>query len=1179
MARRERLEAPPGFGLEALEVLNWGTFDRRVWTMSPDCRTALLTGANGSGKSTLVDALLTLLVPGGKRSYNQASGADKKRERDERSYVLGAFGRKRDESEQERTQYLRDRKSFSVLLARFRSPMHDAWVTLAQVFWFDEQESLRKMFIAAERELAIEGHFTAFAHPRDLRARLRKLDGVEVFDAFQPYGTRFRKLLGLKSEKALELFHQTVAIKSIGNLNGFVRDHMLERFDARGRIDALVRNYENLTQSYEALRDAERQQAALAPLVREADQRDKLLAAVDEVQEYRRLVPAFFAREALRLLETEIGAKQEALSITRGERDSLTEQLQQQRGREVDLRAALQSDETGRRLRDLEREIEHLEQEIARKRGAAEQYARLAVNLGFPSEPDREGFHASLSRAREHRTLWEAERSAAEEKWAGAKAAKRRLQEEREALERDIESLKSRRSHIPRAHLELRAELAAELGAGEDELPFAGELLRVREGEEPWEGALERLLRPFALRLLVPESRYRAVTGYVNRRSLGLKLVYQKVELKRGYALVRDISPEAACRKVDVKEDSPQAPFADWLAQELSQHFDHVCCDDLDRFQREARALTAQGLLKGSRTLHEKDDRRDLWDRRQFLLGWDNRKKLEALEAALRDCVHRAAELDEEIREAEDSKRNLQERLNALVLFLSLEDFERIDFHRDVLAMQERLSEKTRLEESADGLRSLREALEAVLAELRRGQERLGGLERRLGGLEKELDDLHDLRPHYESELEGVPEADRDRVFPVLAPMAELKTLTLGHVEERKDRLLEVFEAEIEKKRSAITDLERALIRKMSAFLKDFQRYAESADADLAALGEFRRFLDRIEREDLPRHRQRFKELLNENVINDIVGFHQSLRRQEEEIRERIEALNQTLRGIDYSPTTYIVLQTRSNRDVDIQGFRSMLADCVPDLGRPDAADDKEASEQSFHKIRVIIDRFREDDRWTEKVTDVRNWIDFSASERYREDHKERASYSDSAGLSGGQKAKLAYTILASAIAYQYGLDGGVAGFSAMSRGLGKNGKDGGPGSAGAGNPVEQLGFDLGLPASQPPLSLPDTPAPPAGSLAALRASQRTFRFIAVDEAFSRSDEANSRYAMQLFRDLGLQVLVVTPLDKIHVVEPFMASCHFVWNSQELDSSKVLGMAMEEYVNRKEEFHAGVRED
>ncbi|MDQ7002562.1 MAG: ATP-binding protein, partial [Ghiorsea sp.] len=41
-----------GFRLNRLEVLNWGTFDKNVWSFHLDGKNALLTGDIGSGKST-----------------------------------------------------------------------------------------------------------------------------------------------------------------------------------------------------------------------------------------------------------------------------------------------------------------------------------------------------------------------------------------------------------------------------------------------------------------------------------------------------------------------------------------------------------------------------------------------------------------------------------------------------------------------------------------------------------------------------------------------------------------------------------------------------------------------------------------------------------------------------------------------------------------------------------------------------------------------------------------------------------------------------------------------------------------------------------------------------------------------------------------------------------------------
>ncbi len=113
-------EHRPGFRLDRLEVFNWGTFDRHVWTFDVAGQTALLTGDIGSGKSTLVDAVTTLLLPANRVAYNKAAGAGS-RERDLRSYVQGHYKSERNETTgASRAVGLRmDGQTYSVLLGRF----------------------------------------------------------------------------------------------------------------------------------------------------------------------------------------------------------------------------------------------------------------------------------------------------------------------------------------------------------------------------------------------------------------------------------------------------------------------------------------------------------------------------------------------------------------------------------------------------------------------------------------------------------------------------------------------------------------------------------------------------------------------------------------------------------------------------------------------------------------------------------------------------------------------------------------------------------------------------------------------------------------------------------------------------------------------------------------------------
>ena len=92
-----------------------------------------------------------------------------------------------------------------------------------------------------------------------LRRRLRAASGVRVHDAFPDYGKDFRRRLGIESEQAMELFHQTVSMKSVGNLTDFVRDHMLEPFDAAKAVSDIVNHFEDLTKAHDAVRRAEAQ--------------------------------------------------------------------------------------------------------------------------------------------------------------------------------------------------------------------------------------------------------------------------------------------------------------------------------------------------------------------------------------------------------------------------------------------------------------------------------------------------------------------------------------------------------------------------------------------------------------------------------------------------------------------------------------------------------------------------------------------------------------------------------------------------------------------------------------------------------------------------------------------------------------------------------------------------------
>lgn len=293
-----RCQNEDGFGLRRFEVLNWGTFDQQVWNMAPGEANSLLTGNIGSGKSTLVDGLTTLLVPKRKLAFNKAAGADNK-ERSLESYFHGYYTSSQDTGGKARSIGLRpDNKHITVLLAQFANPALQETVTLAQVLWLKPNEQkVRREFVVAQQALTISEHFSAFGSQiQGLKKRLRRLDGVQLLDGFTAYSQAFSKLLGLGTDgKAMELFNQTISMKSVGSVTDFVRQNMLEQPELEQQLLELERNYDDLKRLHDAVVAARQKIELLEPVDRYGQ--DTLQSAQDKqhVQQCRDLTEHYVA--------------------------------------------------------------------------------------------------------------------------------------------------------------------------------------------------------------------------------------------------------------------------------------------------------------------------------------------------------------------------------------------------------------------------------------------------------------------------------------------------------------------------------------------------------------------------------------------------------------------------------------------------------------------------------------------------------------------------------------------------------------------------------------------------------------------------------------------------------------------------------------------------------------------
>lgn len=1110
-----------GFRLQFMELLNWGTFHEKIWKIEPNGNNSLLTGSIGSGKSTLVDALTCLIVPHHTINFNKAANAEKK-ERNFISYIKGYYKFERDEIDLKgkavSLRYTNSTDStFTVILANFNNIGYNTSITLGQVFWI-ENEKPQKLLLISSKPLTIKEYFSDIEDVRGLRKKLKEYSFIDLYDDnFSQYSQRFRQLFGMNSDKAIDLFYQTVSMKSVSSLTTFVREQMLERTEIKIQTDELKKRFDDLNKAYAAVQEARKQRDILKPIVELSKTYKEYQEKIREIDNIVQAIPGYFASRKIALLEQEIQICNGKLNQLKNQLEGIERTLETKRDAASQIKHNIRSN-GGERLEQIAKEISQRELSRDDKKVRHIQYLENTSVCDLPAANTDKTFYSNLKSAQQKIIDLENIQGDKLEEQADKAADQRALKEKIDVEEAELVSLKNRKNQIPLEILNLREQLAIDLEIKEVEIPFTGELLQVKADEKDWEGALERLLRGFGVSMLVPEKYYRQVSQYVNERRLkdnknrGMRFEYFKVShnfKQNNFQSNSDMN--SVVNKIEIK---PDTPFEEWLEAELQKRFD-LKCVSLEEFQKQGDVITKEGQFKTGRQRHTKDDRRELWDRRNFVLGWTNKAKILAVEKHLTALQKEKSEVDSAIGRLSieiGNNTTLNTKLNLVVACTNWND---LNWHNEAREIFKLEQEKNNLENTNNVLKELQAQLVIVLGEIetldksqKLKSEEIGGIKSNLNDYKTEIEICNTTRNYLlQSEVE--------LYFPKIDELISALKLTFKNVDAVSKDLNTRFTGKNGEKDKLNDNLIKA-VKEITKVMKEFKDTYPSESLELSveveSSGEFLKIFEKIISDGLPAHEARFKKMLNENTINDIVAFDSKLDNHFKAIKKKIEEINKHLKEIEFNKGTYIKLLNDRNADEEIKKFKSALKECYSYI-----SDSSDAyTEERFTKVKVILDRFSSNDgkqiEWTDKVTDVRNWFIFNASEKYSEDDSEKEFYAGTAGKSGGQKEKLAYTILASALAYQFGLS-------------------------------------YGEPRS------------------------KSFRFVVIDEAFGRGDDESTQFGLGLFKKLNLQLLIVTPLQKIHVIENYINSVHYVSNTNG-NNSELQNLTVEEYKEQKHLYNA-----
>lgn len=1102
-----------GHRLQYMELLNWGTFNGKIWRITPEGENSLLTGAVGSGKSTVVDALTSLLVPHQRITFNKAAGAES-RERNLASYIKGNYSSKSDElTNGSKAVTLRYTKAgeatFTAIVANFRNTGYETNISLAQLFWI-ENGGVRKLLLIGNEPLTIKEHLSGFTDVKELKKRLRANKSIEIFDDnFARYSQRFRQLFGMNSDKAIELFYQTVSMKSVSSLTNFVREQMLERTNIQEQIEELKKRFDNLHQAHAAVMEARKQRDILSPLTTLDQEYSETRQQLQEIEFLLSdAIPTYFADKKLHLLQKEIATCQRKLTQLESQFNQAEQELDNCRNSINDLRQAIREN-GGDRLEQIKKEIEQATVAQQEKKRQHERYLQLTVDCGIPAANTEQTFFRNQKTAEDKQEEIQAEREKTTA-LLGEKIAKNMQTEQEIKLQKqEIESLQKRSNQLPSGILDIRNQLVRHLGIREEEIPFVGELLKVRSEDKEWEGALERLLHGFGISMLVPDRYYHLVSGFVNTNRLqdkfqkGVRLEYFRVPAENKLYQIEDVSSESVINKIDIK---PNTPFYNWLEKELVRRFD-LQCVSLEEFRSVSDGITKEGQIKTGRLRHVKDDRRDLWDRRNFILGWNNKEKIRAIESYLQTLQKQYKTEEAEINNLSQMVNHYNTTQSYLQEIKRFRNWNELNWQGEIEYITRLQEEERQITDSNDLINTLKEQQQQAEKKEKELKEQYNQLRDNMGRQNTLIELATNQLPEQKTLSASLLKEDKEIYYPKIDLLLQNRSYTLHSIDNLKGELIKSLggtRLNIQKKSESTRD-------KITKIMREY-RYAFPFDAlelaeDVEACAEYLNIYHRVVTEGLPAHEARLKAMLNQDTIQSIVTFDSKLDLHAKQIQEKIGIINTHLEAIEFNKGTYIKLQAVTNPDREIMEFKENLKACYSNILNTDDA----YTEERFEQVQQILNRFRSNENrdieWTGKVTDVRQWFLFNASERYRADDMEKEFYAGTSGKSGGQKEKLAYTILASALAYQFGL-----------------------------NYQEER--------------------------------SKSFRFVVIDEAFGRGDDESTQFGLDLFKKLNLQLLIVTPMQKIHVIENYIRSVHYVSNPGGNDS-QIRNLSIEEYRKEK----------
>lgn len=650
---------------------------------------------------------------------------------------------------------------------------------------------------------------------------------------------------------------------------------MLESSNVQDLIDQLYSNYENLNLSHQAILQARSQLEILAPMGEAAQSLDSAKAEQNKLEIEEKKIPLYFNLKRKSHLSELVKKTQAELEIKESELLRHKNELSSISDLKVQLAASIHQDDSKQELEKTILLIKQTENNKNQRLQAYTQYDLLCKKLNLSSKVDLKTFTQNRSSIKLQETELEEKVHTTNNLIYKVRKDLENTQLKLESLSEDISLLKKNKGNLPSTLIKLREDLCNQLGVTKADLPFIAELIQILPKEKKtWNHSIEKLLRSFGLRLLVPSTLYSKINKYLSNSSIGIKLIYNKVDLEDPSLSSKSRKPlerrffetQDESNLIEKLEFQNRSPYIKWLKDQLERDFDYCCTEELTQFQSCSKAIMPNGLIKRGPSLHEKDDRFAAHEF-QSILGWDTSAKLNELQTQYSQTKNNCEKLKIQLLELEKQFQEHQDLKLTIYSLSQMKDFSFIDwvFYQDELDKLQKLKLKletghlSQWQKDLDQLNKKELALQInrdhLLADIAVFQSQLRQWPTEIAMCNQIIEQILNLTQldlnEADSLFQNLEKIIKKKKIDFSLMRSDELTLLQRELSEQNQKDKKGLEQKIEL-------INLSMIKKMTQFKVKFSEISENLQASMEYLPDFLALLERLQKESLPEHEKRF---------------------------------------------------------------------------------------------------------------------------------------------------------------------------------------------------------------------------------------------------------------------------------------------------------------------------------